>query len=67
MSAADSLTPATPEDLADALAFALRFNGRKRRHDEAVCERGVTAPTIAKAPSLAMISLSLLSQERPLR
>ena len=26
------LTPATPEDLADALAFALRFNGRKRVH-----------------------------------
>jgi hypothetical protein len=24
----DRLTPATPEDLADALAFALRFDGR---------------------------------------
>jgi hypothetical protein len=29
----DRLTPATPEDLADALAFALRFDGRKRKHD----------------------------------
>ena len=27
------LTPATPEDLADALAFALRYSGRKRTHD----------------------------------
>jgi hypothetical protein len=31
--AADRLTPATPEDLADAIAFALRFNGRKRVHN----------------------------------
>lgn len=28
--AADKLTPADPRDLADALAFALRFQGRKR-------------------------------------
>jgi hypothetical protein len=27
------LTPAAPEDLADVLAFALRFVGRKRKHD----------------------------------
>jgi hypothetical protein len=26
---ADRLTPATPEDLGDALAFALRFHGRR--------------------------------------
>jgi hypothetical protein len=26
------LTPATPEDLAEALAFALRYSGRKRTH-----------------------------------
>jgi hypothetical protein len=31
--AADILARATPEDLADALAFALRFHGKKRRHD----------------------------------
>jgi hypothetical protein len=30
---AESLTPATPEDLAAALAFALRFHGRKRTHN----------------------------------
>jgi hypothetical protein len=29
----DRLTPAAPDDLADALAFALRFDGRKRKHD----------------------------------
>jgi len=30
---ADKLTPADPSDLADAVAFALRFEGRKRKHD----------------------------------
>jgi hypothetical protein len=29
----DRLTPASPDDLADSLAFALRFDGRKRKHD----------------------------------
>ena len=27
------LSPASPDDLADALAFALRFDGRARRRD----------------------------------
>ncbi len=37
---ADKLTPADPSDLADAIAFALRFQGRKRVHnaDEIVAE-----------------------------
>ena len=37
---AESLTPASPEDLAAALAFALRFEGRKRTHnaDEIMAE-----------------------------
>jgi hypothetical protein len=30
--APDRLTPAAPDDVADALAFALRFAGRKRAH-----------------------------------
>ncbi len=36
----DKLTPADPRDLADALAFALRFQGRKRVHnaDEVMAE-----------------------------
>jgi hypothetical protein len=38
------LTPADPSDLANALAFALRYNGRKRVHDAA--ER--MARTVAK-------------------
>ena len=38
--AADKLTPADPSDLAAALAFALRFQGRKRVHnaDEIMAE-----------------------------
>ena len=32
MSDADKLTPADPRDLAEALAFALRYHGRKRVH-----------------------------------
>ncbi len=37
---AERLTPASPDDLADALAFALRFQGRKRNHgaDEIMAE-----------------------------
>ena len=37
---AESLTPASPDDIADALAFALRFQGRKRTHnaDEILAE-----------------------------
>jgi hypothetical protein len=31
--APDRLRPATPDDVADALAFALRFDGRRRKHD----------------------------------
>ena len=30
---ADKLTPADPHDLADSIAFALKFEGRKRKHD----------------------------------
>ena len=40
MSDADKLIPADPADLAGALAFALRFEGRKRTHnaDEIMAE-----------------------------
>jgi hypothetical protein len=31
-SMSDELTPATPEDLSQALAFALKFDGRRRIH-----------------------------------
>ncbi len=38
----DTLTPASADDLADALPFALRFQGRKRNHsaDEIMAEIG---------------------------
>ena len=37
---ADKLTPADPSDLADAIAYALRFRGRRRVHnaDEIMAE-----------------------------
>ena len=40
MADADRLTPAHPSDLASALAFALRYQGRKRVHnaDEIMAE-----------------------------
>jgi hypothetical protein len=40
MPADAKLTPADPSDLADAIAFALRFQGRKRVHnaDEIMAE-----------------------------
>ena len=31
----EPLLPAKPDDIADALAFALRYSGRKRVHDSA--------------------------------
>lgn len=39
----EKLTPATPEDLADALAFALRFEGRKRVHNGDVLTSAIVA------------------------
>lgn len=35
MDSFEPLIPAEPEDLADAIAFALRYSGRKRVHDSA--------------------------------
>jgi hypothetical protein len=46
--AVDRLTPATPEDLADALAFALRYNGRKRVHDAAEMAANIVAKRLAE-------------------
>ena len=43
---ADRLTPASSQDLADALAFALRYSGRKRTRD--ACE--IMAAIVAKRP-----------------
>jgi hypothetical protein len=39
----DKLTPADPQDLAAALAFALRYQGRKRVHDADVTMSEIVA------------------------
>jgi hypothetical protein len=39
----DRLTSAKPEDLADALAFALRFDGRKRKRDSGKITAAIVA------------------------
>ena len=48
MSGADRLTPTTPEDFADALAFALRCNGRKRVHAAAEMMAGIVAKRLVE-------------------
>jgi hypothetical protein len=40
---ADKLTPADPSDLANALAYALRFQGRKRVHNANEIMAGIVA------------------------
>jgi hypothetical protein len=44
----DNLTPADPRDLADAIAFALKFSGRKRVHDADAFMAKITADRIVR-------------------
>ena len=44
----DKLTPATAQDVADALAFALRFNGRKRVNSAAEYMAQITAARLCE-------------------
>jgi hypothetical protein len=44
----DQLTPADPKDLADTLAFALRFQGRKRVHDADVFMSEIVAKRLVR-------------------
>jgi hypothetical protein len=44
----DKLTPADPEDLAAALAFALKFEGRKRWHDAAAFMADIVAKRLVR-------------------
>ena len=46
----DDLRPASPEDLADALAFALRFDGRKRKHDAGEIMARIVARRLVEHP-----------------
>jgi hypothetical protein len=44
----DALKPASPQDIADALAFALRFDGRKRKHDAAEMMARIVAERLVR-------------------
>lgn len=43
MTGDDTLRPATVDEIADALAFSLRFDGRKRVHTADELMAGITA------------------------
>jgi hypothetical protein len=45
---ADRLTPASSDDLADALAFALRYSGRKRTHDASEIMAAIVAKRLVE-------------------
>ncbi len=59
------LTPAAPEDLADALAFALRFDGRKRKHDAGEVMARIVAKRVNAGFREPMRSLRLARNARP--
>jgi hypothetical protein len=42
------LTPATPEDLANSLSFALRFEGRKSQHDSDKLNADIVAKRLVR-------------------
>jgi hypothetical protein len=44
----ESLLPAKAEDIADALAFALRYSGRKRVHDSAEIMASIVAKRLVE-------------------
>jgi hypothetical protein len=45
---ANKLTPADPRDLAEAVTFALRFEGRKRKHDAAEYMAAIAAERVVR-------------------
>ena len=44
------LTPAIPDDLANALSFALRFEGRKSQHDADRLNADIVAKRLVRCP-----------------
>ena len=48
MTDADRLTPATPQDIAEVLAFALRFDGKKRKTDGAEMMSRIVAERLVR-------------------
>ena len=45
---ADKLTPADSRDPADAIAFSLRFEARKRKHDSDVFMANIVAERVVR-------------------
>jgi hypothetical protein len=45
---AEPLKPAEPQEIADALAFALRYSGRKRVHDSADIMASIVAKRLVE-------------------
>ena len=46
--AAENLSLAKPAEIADAIAFALRYSGRKRVHDSAEIMAGIVAKRLVE-------------------
>jgi hypothetical protein len=44
----DKLTPADPKDIADTIAFSLKFEGRKRVHDADAFMAAIVAQRIVR-------------------
>jgi hypothetical protein len=44
----DKLSPADPRDLAESIAFALRFKGRKRKHDAVEYMAAIAAERVVR-------------------
>jgi hypothetical protein len=44
----EKLTPADPKDIADAIAFSLKFEGRKRVHDADAFMASIAAARIVR-------------------
>ena len=65
MNASKKLTPADPDELAAALAFALKFEGRKRQHDvrrrRAWADRTATGRNEARTNLVDAASMALYS------
>ena len=64
----EKLTPADPGDLADAIAFALRYSGRKRVHQADEYMAKIAAERIVrhlKAPQFVVIRRPPISGSAP--
>jgi hypothetical protein len=68
MSDAERLTPASPEDIADALAFALLFEGRRRiHHADELVTRMVARPLVKRLERAGFVVMKKPPARRSLR